>query len=97
MSPAFHGLPSECSGHCEQCEIVKDGQALAGDPAVRGWRMVLGSTAVFLLPLALAAAGAYLAGQNADRQVAGALIGLAAGVLVAKGISAWLRRHGKAS
>lgn len=97
MSPAFHGLPSECSGHCEQCDIAKDGQALAGDPAVRGWRMVLSSAAVFLLPLALAAAGAYLAGPSAIRQVAGALIGLASGVLMAKGISALLRRYGKDS
>jgi len=49
----------------------------------------------FLLPLALAGIGAVLGGSDEIRQLAGAAIGLAAGVAIAVIGARWVRRAAK--
>ncbi len=76
--------PAECSGQCDRCGL----QSVAGDVNhgqhdMAGWRLVWRSGAVFLLPMLAAATGAAVAHGSPARQLAGAIAGFAAGVLVA--------------
>jgi hypothetical protein len=68
---------SACPVDCPGC----DAAAAADQPAgLSGWRMVLCSAVVFLLPLAAAIAGAALAGPVRIQQVGGVLLGLSLGI-----------------
>ena len=69
-----------CSTSCDQCPAKTD-LAGTGRNAVAGWRMVVASSLVFLLPLILAIVGAALAGSDEKRQLVGALLGFLVGVL----------------
>jgi hypothetical protein len=64
--------------------------------APAGARFVLASSAVFLLPLATAIAGACAAGSRRAAQPLGALIGLAVGMALAMGLVRLLRPAGSA-
>ncbi len=57
---------------------------------LRGWRLVIGSAAIFLLPVILATIGAVWAGQNQNAQFLAAIIGLGGGAAVSVGIHSWL-------
>ena len=77
-----------CDGQCSGCRP----QAGTG---LEGWRLVLLAAGTFLVPLAMALAGAILAGGNRPAQVIGASAGLAMGVTVAIAINRVLRRAAK--
>ena len=80
MNSSRQEMNKICSSSCDQCPAHTD---LAGTDrnAVAGWRMVVASGLVFLLPLLLAIAGAALAGSDEKRQLVGALCGFLMGVL----------------
>jgi len=90
MSLTEKDPPVGCSGHCESCAVGEGDAGSAGDPKMTGWRFMLSSVIVFLLPLGLALAGAILLRENKARQLGGAVGGLALGVLLAKGLSTLL-------
>ncbi len=72
------------SGACSSC-----GSGTSFEPAhkpLSAGRMSLASLAVFLLPLALAVAGAAM-GTTPAIQTLGAITGLAAGALAARGLT----------
>jgi len=86
------GERGRAGGCCGQCASERE---IPDDPlALRGWRLVVGSCAVFLAPIALAAAGAWRLGPSGTGQLAGALGGLAAGALIARGVLAGIRPRG---
>ena len=91
MSLVVNNPPSDCSGHCDQCGLAANGGVFAGDPSVQGGLLVVCSAAVFILPLVLAAVGAFLGRRTALMQVGGAAAGFSLGVLLAKGITALLK------
>jgi hypothetical protein len=76
-----------CLG-CTQCDADDPARPEAG--ALRGWRLTVSATAVFLLPLALAVTGAALLGSNQTRQFLGALgglaVGMGCGILIARSV-----------
>jgi positive regulator of sigma E activity len=76
---------TRCAGQCDRCdERVAQDAACEGIP--EGWRRTVLWAVVFVWPLLWAIAGAVLAGRLWDSnlaQLAGALIGLALGVLEA--------------
>ena len=74
--------PEGCSGQCERCEIAGPGEHPV-DEGYAGWRMVLLSTAVFLVPILAAVAGALIMRGRANAEVGGAAAGFLAGVLAA--------------
>lgn len=76
------GTPEGCSGKCEGCDLAGPG-VLSADEGYAGWRMVLLSTVVFLVPLLMAVAGALIKRGSANAEVGGAAVGFFAGVLVA--------------
>jgi hypothetical protein len=66
---------------CESCpsdDCSPDHDGTVG--SLRGWRLALASLSLFLLPVALATAGAASAGESAAAQSLGALGGLALGM-----------------
>ncbi len=60
-----------------------------------GWALAAATATVFLLPLGLAILGAGLAGGSAERQVFGALTGLAVGIGLAVLITRLFGRRGR--
>ncbi len=81
----------ECGGGCHHCsQPLPD--ATEGP---RGWRLVLPTIGVFLVPLILAMAGAVMAGRNRTSEFFGATAGLLIGLIAAAGISHWVRCRGK--
>lgn len=76
------GAPEGCSGKCERCDLAGPG-VQSVDEGYAGWRMVLLSTVVFLLPLLTAVAGALVKRGSANAEVGGAAVGFLAGVLMA--------------
>ena len=76
--------PVQCSGYCDRCGLQSVANAShPGQQDVAGWRLVWRSGAVFLAPMLAAAAGAAIAQGSPARQLAGALAGFTAGVVVA--------------
>lgn len=92
MSRSSKKLHTPCIG-CGTCS--PDGAGASASGGLRGWALVLSAAAVFLLPLALAAAGAALCGADAIRQTLGAAVGLGAGVLGGVVITRRLRRSAR--
>ncbi len=69
-----------CGGGCPRCGAADQrGQEPGG---LTGWVLVASSACMFLLPLAAATAGAFLAGADRTHQFVGAFCGLAAGLLM---------------
>jgi len=70
-----------CPWRCAGCPQDQAGSpADAGGPeGLAGWRLAVRVVILFLMPLALAVAGAALAGTG-GKQLAGALVGLAVGL-----------------
>jgi len=91
MRPVVNNPPADCPGHCDQCGLAGNDVLSVGDPSVQGGVMVVCSAAVFILPLVMAAVGAFLGRKTALVQVGGALSGFAMGVLLAKGITVLLK------
>lgn len=84
MTPPEEQPGEKCKGPCDKCKLAGALESAAERQGIAGWRMVLASTLVFLLPLVLAIAGAALTRQAGEtRQLIGAAAGLAAGVAVA--------------
>ncbi len=84
MTPPEQRAGEKCPGPCDKCELAGALESAAARQGIAGWRMVMASTLVFLLPLVLAMAGAVLMRQAGEtRQLIGAAAGLAAGVAVA--------------
>lgn len=73
----------ESSGKCENCIVVKSVERSADQAGMGGWRLVLSSTLVFLLPIVLAIAGAAVSRQEQSRQLAGAVGGFVLGIVLA--------------
>jgi hypothetical protein len=74
----------ECPARCEQCELANALEQATARNDMAGWRLVLWTTFVFLLPLVLAIGGAsFLRGRGEVQQMKGAGAGLAAGVAIA--------------
>lgn len=74
----------ECPARCEQCELANALEQATARSNMEGWRLVLSSTFVFLVPLVLAIAGAvFLRRGGQVDQVAGAAAGLAVGIAAA--------------
>jgi hypothetical protein len=73
--------PMTCPGHCPTCSSNQ--KACAEPGLMTGWRLALSAACSFLLPLALAVAGAIALGPDATRETAGAFAGLAAGIVAA--------------
>ncbi len=77
--------PKGCPGHCPEYITSRD----SGDPVcvtdgpLKGWRFAFSAIMTFLLPLALALTGAYLAKDDKDRQVLFVVGGLIIGVSIA--------------
>jgi hypothetical protein len=59
------------------------------------WAAVVAPLFVFLVPVALGVAGATLAGDDANRQLLGAIFGLGVGTGCSVGIVKLLRRLGR--
>jgi len=93
MSADLPKQESPCAVGCSRCRAGQDGPAAPG--ALAGWRLVLAAVVVFLLPLATAAGGAILVGPVAGWQLAGAMAGLAVGVILAMGLAWLIRRPAK--
>ena len=70
---------SACGGGCAKCGAVDQCGQQPGE--LTGWALAASSACAFLLPLAAATAGAFLAGADRTRQFLGAFGGLAAGLL----------------
>ena len=70
---------SACRGNCRHChdEAPEDTGGLSG------WKLIVPAVLVFLLPAALASAGAMLAGPEPIWELIGAAVGLAAGLWIA--------------
>jgi hypothetical protein len=74
----------ECPARCEQCELANALNQATARSDMAGWRLVLWTTFVFLLPLILAIGGAsFLRAGGEVAQMKGAAAGLAVGVLIA--------------
>lgn len=71
-----------CGGDCGRCGLSEADAHRADAAGLSGWRMMLATGSSFLLPLALAALGAWLVGPSGVGQVLGAVIGLALGGLL---------------
>ena len=90
----FTDRPS-CVG-CAGCDLRTGTTPDCQDPtALRGWRLVLASSGLFLLPLLLAAAGAAFAGKSEGAQALGGIIGLGLGLTVAAVLAKVVARHQK--
>ncbi len=83
-------------GGCSHCGSDHSCGASAEGTLV-GWRMSFAAVAVFLLPLALAATGAVVAGAHPTWQFAGAMIGLAVGVAAGLVLARFVRRQREAA
>jgi hypothetical protein len=76
------GAPEGCSGQCERCDIAgPPGHPV--DDRFAGWRMVVLSSLVFLLPLLTAVAGAAMMRGSANAELGGMIAGFAAGIVAA--------------
>ena len=79
-----------CKAGCGGCVI--EPVSIPGE--LGGWRFAAAAAGIFLLPLALAVAGAALGGRGGAGQLLGAIVGLAAGVAGAAIVGKILRtRH----
>lgn len=75
--------PANCSEDCSRCGISLVAKQTPDDARVDGWRLVWRASAVFLLPLGGAVAGARLMSQPPLMQLAGAGMGFGVSVAVA--------------
>jgi len=90
LSPS--GVQVRCGWNCAHCALATRG-APPGDPAApRGGSAVLGAVGCFLVPTALACAGAAL-GTDELSQFIGAAVGLGTGAAVSAAVSAWIGRR----
>lgn len=78
-----------CSTGCAHCAVDT---AAANPEGPQGASLALRSMLVFLLPLAMAIAGAFLVRGSEGRETLGALVGLLAGFAVSV---AWTRYRNK--
>jgi len=74
--------PGICGGACGKCTIDPATCTASGEK-LRGWRLVLGAAATFLLPLLMGFAGSLIGGESDALRTAAAGIGLAIGVIPA--------------
>lgn len=77
---------SKCGSGCSNCSVW----SVADQGHMGGWRLVLNSMAVFVLPVILAIVGAALAGTTPEAEFLGVLVGLAVGAGLAWVISRWI-------
>ena len=86
MSTIFNTPPPNCSTKdCSRCPLGELEQAARDrEGRIEGWPLALAAGLVFILPLALAMAGAMLAGGEGVGQAAGAAAGFAFGILLAR-------------
>lgn len=83
LTPAKAEGCASC-GSCSCSGAARAAESAAGDLA--GWRYAARAAAIFLLPVLLAAGGSVLCAGQALRQVAGALLGVAAGAVIARAL-----------
>lgn len=82
----------ECPGRCEQCELANALEQATARNDMTGWRLVLWTAFVFLLPLILAIAGASFLRRGGEvQQMKGAGVGLAAGIAIAWVVTKFVR------
>ncbi len=83
MNPATQKPSLTCGGQCDQCipSVSTGDKDSHNQPA--GGRLVWLSMVVFLLPLLTATIGAAMARDRGIQQVAGAALGLFAGIFMA--------------
>lgn len=93
MTHSEKSTSASCSGHCHECPATNGARPAGGDTGLDGWRLVLASAAVFLLPLALGIAGAVLSRGRPALQPLWAAGGLMLGVLLARAMT-WAMRAG---
>lgn len=75
-----------CAVGCSHCEAGGDElHRQAGSP-LQGWRLALGASAVFWVPLLLAIVGAVVGNAHQVYQLTGAAAGFAVGTTVSKAI-----------
>ncbi len=72
-----------CGSSCEGCSLRPPEQDDGGERIVGG-RLVAASALVFLLPLSSAVLGAHQSGPSGLAQLTGVLLGLLAGVVLAR-------------
>ena len=84
----------QCAG-CPGC--AADGSVAEPDPdaPLEGFRFVVASAGIFLVPLGLAILGATLMQSRPGGGLLGALAGLATGMALAAGVARSLGRFGK--
>ena len=72
---------NSCSGGCSRCGSPEPPKGPAGE-GLAGWRLTVSAIAAFLMPLALAVAGAAMGGGSETGQFLGAMIGLGVGLTI---------------
>ncbi len=75
---------------CAGCGVSPcPGEATPADGPYSGWRLAALSAGIFLAPVLLAILGTVLAGPKPERQLIGALAGLALGIGVSLAVAHW--------
>ena len=81
MEPAQHDS-KPCDGNCAKCGFSEADIRRADASGLSGWRMAAATCSCFLLPLILAASGAWFLGWSGAGQALGAVAGLVLGGLL---------------
>ena len=81
MTVSSEKTESSCSGGCSRCGSAEQPKEPAGE-GLAGWWLTVSAVAAFLMPLALAVAGAAMGGGSETRQFMGATIGLGVGLTI---------------
>lgn len=81
VEPVQHDSKS-CDGNCAKCGLSEADVRRADAAGLSGWRMTVATCSCFLLPLVLAALGAWLLGSSGAGQALGAVAGLVLGGLL---------------
>jgi hypothetical protein len=82
MSHSLDRARTDCTSDCSRCTAAQaEGLGAGGAPS--GWRLVLPSACVFLLPLATAIVGAVLLRRSEMAQAAGGVAGFVIGAAMA--------------
>ena len=82
---------SECPAGRSRCSVGWKQLREGSTGNIHGWRLVVNATGIFLLPLALAVAGAFWGGPSAARQLLGATVGFIVGLAPAVAVSTIMR------
>lgn len=70
---------AQCSA-CPECPAESCLNIRMGESDIQGWRMCLAATGLFIAPIAVAIAGAWVLGPGHLGQFIGGVVGLAAGM-----------------